>query len=410
MKQKLWTRNYTLLMSATLFGCIGGIAGGYALSLLVFDETQSTLASAIIIAIQVIPTFLLPVFIAPWMDRMPRKPFLVCGDLLNGVLYAGAGVYLLLFRFSYIGYLCFSLLLATLSAFDQLAYNSIYPKLIPAGMEQKGYAVSAMLYPIVRVIMMPVATALYERLGVGLLLILQGGLSLLAALVESCIRIHEERRLEGRRYTPSLWWEDMKEVARYFKKEKGLRSLYAYMAVTNGVATGYSPILMAFFRTAAGFSMVMYSFFSVVEFVGRTIAGLLQYTVRIPAKRRFAMIFGIYQIYEVMDMCLLWLPYPLMLVNRGICGFLGTNSATMRQAAVQQYIPEHLRSRVNAFFEMLLTFATSVLSLLVGALGEMLDYRVCMTLCGTITMTACWLIVWCGRKEVRPVLEYERPA
>ena len=410
MKQKLWTRNYTLLMSATLFGCIGGIAGGYALSLLVFDETQSTLASAIIIAIQVIPTFLLPVFIAPWMDRMPRKPFLVCGDLLNGVLYAGAGVYLLLFRFSYIGYLCFSLLLATLSAFDQLAYNSIYPKLIPAGMEQKGYAVSAMLYPIVRVIMMPVATALYERLGVGLLLILQGGLSLLAALVESCIRIHEEKRLEGRRYTPSLWWEDMKEVARYFKKEKGLRSLYAYMAVTNGVATGYSPILMAFFRTAAGFSMVMYSFFSVVEFVGRTIAGLLQYTVRIPAKRRFAMIFGVYQIYEVMDMCLLWLPYPLMLVNRGICGFLGTNSATMRQAAVQQYIPEHLRSRVNAFFEMLLTFATSVLSLLVGALGEMLDYRVCMTLCGTITMTACWLIVWCGRKEIRPVLEYERPA
>ena len=410
MKQKLWTRNYTLLMSATLFGCIGGIAGGYALSLLVFDETQSTLASAIIIAIQVIPTFLLPVFIAPWMDRMPRKPFLVCGDLLNGVLYAGAGVYLLLFRFSYIGYLCFSLLLATLSAFDQLAYNSIYPKLIPAGMEQKGYAVSAMLYPIVRVIMMPVATALYERLGVGLLLILQGGLSLLAALVESCIRIHEEKRLEGRRYTPSLWWEDMKEVARYFKKEKGLRSLYAYMAVTNGVATGYSPILMAFFRTAAGFSMVMYSFFSVVEFAGRTIAGLLQYTVRIPAKRRFAMIFGVYQLYEVMDMCLLWLPYPLMLVNRGICGFLGTNSATMRQAAVQQYIPEHLRSRVNAFFEMLLTFATSVLSLLVGALGEMLDYRVCMTLCGTITMTACWLIVWCGRKEVRPVLEYERPA
>lgn len=410
MKQKLWTRNYTLLMSATLFGCIGGIAGGYALSLLVFDETQSTLASAIIIAIQVIPTFLLPVFIAPWMDRMPRKPFLVCGDLLNGVLYAGAGVYLLLFRFSYIGYLCFSLLLATLSAFDQLAYNSIYPKLIPAGMEQKGYAVSAMLYPIVRVIMMPVATALYERLGVGLLLILQGGLSLLAALVESCIRIHEEKRLEGRRYTPSLWWEDMKEVARYFKEEKGLRSLYAYMAVTNGVATGYSPILMAFFRTAAGFSMVMYSFFSVVEFAGRTIAGLLQYTVRIPAKRRFAMIFGVYQIYEVMDMCLLWLPYPLMLVNRGICGFLGTNSATMRQAAVQQYIPEHLRSRVNAFFEMLLTFATSVLSLLVGALGEMLDYRVCMTLCGTITMTACWLIVWCGRKEVRPVLEYERPA
>ena len=155
-------------------------------------------------------------------------------------------------------------------------------------------------------------------------------------------------------------------------------------------------------------SMVLYSFFSVAEFAGRTVAGLLQYTVKIPAKRRFAMIFGVYQVYETMDMCLLWLPYPLMLVNRAICGFLGTNSATMRQAAVQQYIPEEMRSRVNSFFDMELTLATSVLSLLVGALGEVLDYRLCVTICGAVAMTACWLIAWRGRREVRPVLEYER--
>lgn len=409
MKKTLWTRNYTLLMLSTLLGCVGGITGGYALSLLVFDETKSTMASAIVLAIQIVPDFLLPIFIAPWMDRMPRKPFLVGGDALNGLLYVGAGVYLLLRRFSYLGYLCFSLLLATLSAFDQLAYNSIYPKLIPQGMEQKGYAVSGMLYPIVQVVMMPVAAALYDLLGVGTLLLLQGGLSLAAALLESRIRISEEKRLEGRRYTLRLWWQDLCEVGRYFKKEKGLRALYAYMAITNGVATGYGPIVTAFFRTAAGFSMVMYSFFSVAEFAGRTLAGVLQYTVKIPAKRRFGMIFGVYQAYETMDMCLLWLPYPLMLINRALCGFLGSNSATMRQTAVQQYLPETLRARVNAFFNMEQTLASSVLALLVGALGEVLDYRLCVTLCGAAAMTACWLLVWRGRRHVRPVLEYEKP-
>ena len=85
MKNRLWTRNYTLLMTATTLGCIGGIAGGYALSLLVFDETRSTLASAIVLAIQIVPGFLMPLLLAPWMDRMPRKPFLVGGDVLNGV-------------------------------------------------------------------------------------------------------------------------------------------------------------------------------------------------------------------------------------------------------------------------------------------------------------------------------------
>ena len=276
-------------------------------------------------------------------------------------------------------------------------------------MEQKGYAVSGMLYPIVQVVMMPVAAALYDLLGVGTLLLLQGGLSLAAALLESRIRISEEKRLEGRRYTLRLWWQDLCEVGRYFKKEKGLRALYAYMAITNGVATGYGPIVTAFFRTAAGFSMVMYSFFSVAEFAGRTLAGVLQYTVKIPAKRRFGMIFGVYQAYETMDMCLLWLPYPLMLVNRALCGFLGSNSATMRQTAVQQYLPETLRARVNAFFNMEQTLASSVLALLVGALGEVLDYRLCVTLCGAAAMTACWLLVWRGRRHVRPVLEYEKP-
>ena len=108
-----------------------------------------------------------------------------------------------------------------------------------------------------------------------------------------------------------------------------------------------------------------------------------------------------------MDMTLLWLPYPLMLVNRAVTGFLGTNSATLREAAVQRYIPEHLRARLNAFENMLIMAATSVLSLAVGALGEVLDYRVCLTVCGAASMLVCWLTIWRSRRAVRAV--YERP-
>ena len=129
--------------------------------------------------------------------------------------------------------------------------------------------------------------------------------------------------------------------------------------------------------------------------------------MKIPPKKKFSFAFLVYQIYESMDMCLLWLPYPLMLVNRAICGFLGINSATMRQAAVQRYIPDHLRARVNAFETMTYTAAGCVLSLLVGALGEVMDYRLCLTVCGAATMAVCWLTVWRRRKDVRKLYEYE---
>ena len=138
-RDTLWTGNFTRITAASALGAIGGIASSFALSFLVFDETGSTLASALVIAIQLIPSMLLPVIIAPLMDRFPRKPFLVGGDIVNSLLYALAGLYLHRFAFSYTGYLAFSLLLSCLSSFDELAYNSFYPKLLPPGREEKAY-------------------------------------------------------------------------------------------------------------------------------------------------------------------------------------------------------------------------------------------------------------------------------
>lgn len=174
MQTKLWNRNFTLLIAATGLGAIGGIAGGFAMSFLVFDETGSTMASALVLAAQLIPGFLLPLVIAPWMDRMPRKPFLVGGDVLNGIMYLLLGLYLLRGAFSYVGYLAFSLVLATLSSFDELAYNSIFPMLLPEGTQQKGYAVASTLYPVLRVVMLPLSAVLLDAVGAAWLLVGRG--------------------------------------------------------------------------------------------------------------------------------------------------------------------------------------------------------------------------------------------
>ena len=282
--EKLWTRNFRLVILASAMGTVGSIAGGFALAFLVFDETGSTLASALIVAIQLLPHLLLPVLVAPFMDRLPRKAFLVAGDAANAVL------------------------LACLGAVDELAFTSIYPELIPEGAEQKGYAVSSMLYPVLKVIMTPLAAVLLDTFGVAWILIAQSGLSLAAAVTESFIRLDETVRRHRAPYSLGAWAGDIREAVQYLKQERGLRSIYEYMAITNGVANGYSPLLVAFFRTTPGLTAAMYSAFSVVEFAGRTIGSALQYRIKIPAKRKYGFTFCVYQVYEAMDMCLLWLP------------------------------------------------------------------------------------------------------
>ena len=409
LKKTLWTRNFTLVTFATILGSIGGIAGSFALSFLVFDETGSTLASALLLAIQVLPNVFIPLILAPVMDRLPRKPFLVGGDAVNGALYFLLGVYLLVLPFSYIEYLCFSLVLACLSSFDQLAYNSFYPRLIPGGFEEKGYTVSSMIYPVLNVVMMPVAALLLDAVGVPAILMGQGVLSLLAALTESRIRVEETVRRDeaGKLFSFKTWWRDLRGAARFLQKDDGLRSIYLYMMTTNGLGNGYSSILVAFFRSTPGFTVAMYSLFTVFEFAGRSLGGILHYRKPVPVKHRFTFAFWTYQIYEAMDMLLLWLPYPLMLLSRAACGFLGINSAVLREAAVQKYIPEEYRARLNAFFSVLISAGISAFGLLIGAMGELLDYRLCITLAAGLCSAVLWCTVWRHRKSVRAIYNRE---
>ncbi|MBQ6395203.1 MAG: hypothetical protein IJH87_02520, partial [Atopobiaceae bacterium] len=337
----LWTRDFSLVTFATVLGAAGGIAGEFALAFFVFDETGSTLAAALVIAVTLIPHTVVPLAISPFMDRLPRKAFLVAGDAVCGLAYAALGMWLAFFEFSYAGYLVASLLLACLEAVDELAWTSLYPEVIPVGAEQKGYAVSSMLYTTLSVVMTPFAAVLLDTIGVPRLLMINGALAAASALIESFVRVEEHEREEREENGLELWLTDIRESLAWLKDEPGMRGIMGYQAVSNGIASGYSPILIAFVRTTPGFSAATYGFCAVAECLGRTMGSLIQYRVEVPKERRFGLCFLVYVVYDIMDACLLWLSYPLMLANRAVCGFLGSNSLILRESATQRYIPEH---------------------------------------------------------------------
>ena len=112
---------------------------------------------------------------------------------------------------------------------------------------------------------------------------------------------------------------------------------------------------------------------------------------------------------ELMDILLLYLPYPLMLCNRFLCGALGISSATIRETAVQSYLPENMRARINAFFNMVFAIGSVAFQMAAGALGQM-SYRFAILLLATIELTAMFLLICLPAKENRPVYEAVRNA
>ena len=402
MKNTLWTKNFTIITLGTVISAVGGVAMGFALSFVVFDNTGSTMMMALFAAASSLPGIILPVLLSPYLDNFRRKPVIVGLDYLSAVIYLLFGLYLLKHSFSLPLYLLFSLLCGSIGSVYNLAYESLYPNLIPEGFAQKGYTISGMLYPTVTMVMTPVASILYVKLGLGILCIGEGLLLAAAASVETQIRV-EEHTKPGGKFSFGDYLGDFKEGFRYLKKEKGLLRIYGYMPITQGISQATEPLIRAWFRTAPGLNLTMYALFTTAEFIGRTVGGLIHYKVQIPPEKRFSLAYLVYVTYNIMDTVLLWLGFPLMLLNRGICGFLGINSATLRESSVQNYLPDNMRAKVNAVFNMLYALVPTLLTLAVGALGEVMDYRLCVTLVSAAGLLPCYLIMWRGREDVKKV-------
>lgn len=405
-KKSVWTRDFTCITAATVLSAIGGEAMNLPVSLLVFEETKSTFLSALIMVCGMLPDTILPILAAPLIDKGGKKKWILGMDILLAAVYLFMGLWVLKYDFSYVLYLIFTLAVGTISVFYRLAYTSWYPDLIPVGLEQKGYAVSSALYPLIVIIMAPVAAFLYERVEMGHLFLLVCCLTVLSVLIENCIR--EKRREKAESYTFARYCSDIREGFSYLRKEKGIRNIYTYMSITNGASHSVDVIVQAYFQTRPWLTVTMLGFLKSAEMIGRVLGGAFQYTKEIPVKKRYAFTKAVYLFYDAADTLLLFLPYPLMLAGRFLCGGLGISSATIRETAVQSYLQPQMRARVNAFFNVVMAVGGVGFQLLAGALGQVLPYRIAAALIGSATFISVFFLIIRPAAENRPVYEAVR--
>ena len=403
---RLWTRNFVTITLGTVVSAIGGTAMSLALSLIVFDQTASTWLSGLFAALSLFPGAVLPILIAPVVDRCDQKRLIVGLDALSGCLYLLFGLYLTRASFSYAVYLLFSLTMSSIGATYSLAYDALYPDLIPSGCMQRGYAISAMIYPSVSAIITPAASVIYGAYGILPIVFTEGALLWVAALFEH--RIQAPRSPEPHPPAPlperlRRYARDLTAGVRYVRQDRGIRNIYLYMTTTNACANGVNLMALAHFQSTPGLTTAMYAALLSAETVGRMIGGAVHYVYDIPQARRYALTVWVYRIYEVCDGALLFLWYPLMLAARFLCGFLGINTATLRTAAVQNYLPPELRARVNALFNVLVSGALMLAQLCAGALGEVLPYRLVSLLFAGFSLFVMQALIVRRRADVEPI-------
>ena len=405
-EKNLWTRDFTCITIATILSAVRGEAMNLPVSLLVFEETGSTLLSALVLICGMLPDVFFSVLAAPLIDKGGKKKWIVGLDILTAVTYLGMGLWVAEHDFDLVLYLIFVLIIGSISVLYRLAYGAWYPALIPEGLEQKGYAVSNSIYPVVIIAAAPFSTFLYERISMAEIFHLVTGITLLSVTVECCIR--EGTTANTEKYTWKVYLRDIREGFSYIKREKGIQNIYAYMSITNGISDGNAILTQAFYQTSPHLTVTMLGFLKSAEMIGRGMGGIFQYRKEIPVKKRYAFTKMVYGCYNVMDLLLLFLPYPFMVLNRFICGALGVSSATIRETSVQCYLPENMRARVNAFFNMAFAAGSVAFQFVAGLMGQVMSYRAAVVILAVFTLICMEVLIVLPAKQNRPVYEATR--
>ena len=116
----------------------------------------------------------------------------------------------------------------------------------------------------------------------------------------------------------------------------------------------------------------------------------------------------VYTSLNVLSAALLFLPFPLALVDMALEGGLGNTSYTLRQTATKSYIPADMRARLGAIFMMMISIIGIVFTLFAGALGEVMPLRTGVVLLCAIDLAVMLLFICLPARHNRVVYEAVR--
>ena len=416
--QGLWTWDFTIITVGSIVSLIGGVLSSFAMSMMVLDYTGSVFLYALYNASYQIPMLVCPILAGPYLDRMSRKKVIYRLDFLSAGLFA---LLFLLLRggwFSYPALLCFSLLRGSIDSVYLVAYDSLYPNLVAEQNLSKAYSVSGMLQSIM-MMAYPLGALAYDLLrGVEPLFAINAVCFFIGACFERCVR-HQETHMDAAPPADGAgalkrFGRDLKEGVDYIAGEKGLLAITLYFMFSNFTGSGSGGLYLPFFRSHAALfaawpvaAVTLYTIVSSFAEAGRVAGGLVQYKVRLPAKKKFAVAMTVYALINVIEGGILFLPIPLMALTFFVDGMLGVTSYNIRIAATQSYIPDRKRARFNGAFQMLTSLGSLCGTLLAGSLAEFLPERGVVLLFSAVGLAAAWLFIFRRRREVAAIYNRE---
>ena len=407
---KLWSKKFSLLSLNSLIFLSGNAAAGFILGLEVYDESHSSLLFAFFTIMTFLPRIILPALLGPLLDRYPKITALRVISIIYLCFFTLLAATTHLGIYNYALYIFYAASLGALESSYSVAYQSIYPDFIAKGFFAKAYAVNSTVLTVAPIIMLPVAGAIYEGIGIKGIVALFLGITALAAA--ACISLCSMKHTADAPSSPALSWKDsikkyIHELAlgaEYLMEEKALLRLVVYNFVIYTTLGTMDTLLLPFFASSENLKISQYSTLMAFCTAGTLLMSLFFYRFSVPKKLRFPMLTGSYILSSAIVIILVLLPFPLMLGAYTVFAMACNSTNNLRNSSVQFYIPNSVRGRFNGAFLMFTMSGKLLGQLVAGVLGEVFKTQHILAVAGTVGCAAAFILLLPRREKLRNII------
>ena len=404
MKQKLWNRDFVLLLQGNIVSTIGDLMYSVAIGYWVYRQTGSSALMGIMSSISMFVTMFLSPFSGSIVDKCSRKWVLVGMDIMQGVVMLIIGLLAYLDRLSIAGVLIAAFLAAMGSVFYAPAVSTLMIDIIPHDDMTRGQSIFSGSNALINMVGTAFSGVMVAFLGVPLIVILNGLSNMYSAASE--LFIHVPRTVQqGTRVSFRSVLRDSGEAVRTIFSDRFLRLFVPFALILNLLGAGPLTLVLPFCMEK-GFTVDMYGYLMSVWTAGSLICVLLLGVVKLKPKTRFwVQAVGFASSVVFFGLTYLSKQFVTMCIMAFLASVSNCAGNTIFSASLMLALPEENRGAIFGFIQSASVGGTALSAVIYGVLGDVFPLYLVFTVGNLLSLVP--MLYMCFNTRTREfVLEH----
>lgn len=405
-RQILTQKEFCKIIAANIINRFGDSIDAIAFTWLVYEITGSASWSAIISALNVLPTILLQPFAGAAVERRSKKALMVASDLMRGLIVVALAAIYMMGDVNPWVLAVFTLTISTVEAFCMPASTAIIPLVLEKKYYEFGMSFNSVASTVMQLIGTGAAGIIIGVFGVETAILIDAVTFFGSAMIKLSLKVKEKLERKAGTAGATQYFEDLKGGLSYMKKKQVLLNFCILAFLVNAMMVPINSFQAPLVSDVLGQGSELLSVIGIAAVAGMGAgSALFPYISKKSSVRNFVFVHGVGLAVSGAIIPLGSLVkesqiavYVIAALGTAGCGFFASSLSSVLSVQFLKSVEQDYLARAQSLLNAGATAAMPVTSILLGIVVNYVSVKDIILAC-SIICAFIFVMFWLGNMK-----------